>query len=247
MLTQNRVQETPCPGCPRMCSDTRRAGEENVRRPNNPVLAVHLYSPDSSRDTLLYFELCDAARQGRFLRACLGSATCRIPGPPANMRFADLARSGQMVAAHNLSAGEVLAALRAQNVQVSAGVLNQPPVASREAPYQINVQTLGRLATPEQFAAIVLKSDALGACHALTARCRARRDWRIGLWVDRLHGSRTGHALANLRPAGGQIRLPVEHEVFVDHGNACKRVSARPQLQDHLRSDDICRQVGSTK
>src|ERR1700738_1262859 len=65
------------------------------------------------------------------------------------------------VAAHNLSAGEVLNALRAQNVQVSAGVLNQPPGASPEA-YQINVQTLGRLATPEQFAAIVLKSDSQG-------------------------------------------------------------------------------------
>src|SRR5262249_56284402 len=33
------------------------------------------------------------------------------------------------VAAHNLSAGDVLEALRAQNVQVSAGVLHQPPPA----------------------------------------------------------------------------------------------------------------------
>jgi multidrug efflux pump subunit AcrB len=65
------------------------------------------------------------------------------------------------VAAHNLSASEVLAALRAQNVQVSAGILNQPPVPSHEA-YQLNVQTLGRLSTPEQFADIVLKSDAQG-------------------------------------------------------------------------------------
>jgi HAE1 family hydrophobic/amphiphilic exporter-1 len=55
----------------------------------------------------------------------------------------------------------VLAALRAQNVQVSAGILNQPPVASQQA-YQLNVQTLGRLSTPEQFAAIVLKSDPQG-------------------------------------------------------------------------------------
>ncbi len=41
-------------------------------------------------------------------------------------------------------------------------MLNQPPVASEQA-YQINVQTLGRLATPEQFAGIVLKSDAEAA------------------------------------------------------------------------------------
>src|SRR6201999_7902 len=65
------------------------------------------------------------------------------------------------VAAHNMNASEVLAALRAQNVQVSAGILNQPPVASKQA-YQLNVQTLGRLSTPDEFASIVLKSDNQG-------------------------------------------------------------------------------------
>ena len=33
------------------------------------------------------------------------------------------------VAAYKLNASEVLAALHAQNVQVSAGILNQPPVS----------------------------------------------------------------------------------------------------------------------
>src|SRR5215470_11341545 len=42
-------------------------------------------------------------------------------------------------AAYQLTAAEVLAALRAQNVQVSAGVLNQPPISSDGA-FQINVQ-----------------------------------------------------------------------------------------------------------
>src|SRR5262249_10030195 len=48
-----------------------------------------------------------------------------------------------------------------QNLQVSAGVLNQPPTTSREA-YQLNVETLGRLVTPEQFADIIVKSDRNG-------------------------------------------------------------------------------------
>ena len=55
----------------------------------------------------------------------------------------------------------MLAALRAQNVQVSAGILNQPPAPTQHA-YQLNVQTLGRLTTPEQFSEIVLKSDSEG-------------------------------------------------------------------------------------
>jgi multidrug efflux pump subunit AcrB len=62
------------------------------------------------------------------------------------------------VAANNLNGSEVLAALRAQNLQVSAGILNQPPTPGHEA-YQINVEALGRLSTPEQFGDIVVKSD----------------------------------------------------------------------------------------
>src|SRR5260221_1717184 len=64
-------------------------------------------------------------------------------------------------AAYDLTASDVLAALRAQNLQVSAGILNQPPTPSDEA-YQINVEALGRLSTPEQFANIIVKSDNRG-------------------------------------------------------------------------------------
>jgi hydrophobe/amphiphile efflux-1 (HAE1) family protein len=64
-------------------------------------------------------------------------------------------------AATGISANDILTALRAQNAQVSAGVLNAPPV-STEAAYQINVQALGRLTTPEQFGDIIVKSDDQG-------------------------------------------------------------------------------------
>ena len=68
------------------------------------------------------------------------------------------------VAAHNLTAGEVVAALQAQNVQVSSGVLGQPPVPQPGA-FQLNVQTLGRLTDPAQFADIIVKSDNAGPGH----------------------------------------------------------------------------------
>src|SRR5258708_38364954 len=65
------------------------------------------------------------------------------------------------VAGNNLNGSEVLAALRAQNLQVSAGIFNQPP-APGHGGYQINVEALGRLFTPEQFGDIVVKSDKQG-------------------------------------------------------------------------------------
>src|SRR5260370_38565047 len=65
------------------------------------------------------------------------------------------------VAANNLNGSEVLAALRAQNLEGSAGILNQPPAPGHEA-YQINVEALGRLSTPGQFGCMVDKSAKQG-------------------------------------------------------------------------------------
>jgi len=154
MLTQNRVQDA----LPRLPEDVQRLGVQVRKATPNILLAVHLYSPDSSRDVLYL---------SNYATLHVKDVLARLPGV-GDVTFQG-AREYAMriwldpdkVAAHNLSASEVLAALRAQNVQVSAGILNQPPVASQQA-YQLNVQTLGRLSTPDQFAAIVLKSDPQG-------------------------------------------------------------------------------------
>jgi multidrug efflux pump subunit AcrB len=61
------------------------------------------------------------------------------------------------VAARNLTAGEVVAALQEQNVQVASGVLNQPPVPGSGA-FELNIETQGRLAQPKQFERVV-KTD----------------------------------------------------------------------------------------
>src|ERR1700745_3493287 len=151
MLTQNRVQDA----LPRLPEDVQRLGVQVRKATPNILLAVHLYSPDSSRDTLYI---------SNYATLHVKDVLARLPGVGDVQIFAGREYAMRIwldpdkVAAHNLNASEVLAALRAQNVQVSAGVLNQPPVASKQA-YQLNVQTLGRLATPEQFASVVLKSD----------------------------------------------------------------------------------------
>ena len=105
----------------------------------------------------------------------------------------------------------MLAALRAQNVQVSAGLLNQPPVPGDGA-YQINVQTLGRLATPEQFANIVIKTDDRGR----VTRVRdvgwvevGAADYGSTAYMDRSDGL---PLLIFAQP--GANSLAVEHEVL---------------------------------
>jgi len=154
MLTQNRVQDA----LPRLPEDVQRLGVQVRKATPNILLAVHLYSPDASRD-LLYLS--------NYATLHIKDALARLPGVGDVQLFG--ARDYAMriwldpdkVAAYRLSADEVLAALRAQNVQVSAGVLNQPPVPGNAA-FQINVQTLGRLSKPEQFADIIVKTDDRG-------------------------------------------------------------------------------------
>ena len=62
------------------------------------------------------------------------------------------------VAARGLTAGEVIATLRAANLQVAAGAINQPPTRSPRA-FQLSVRTLGRLSDPAQFGEIVVRAD----------------------------------------------------------------------------------------
>src|ERR1700731_4097874 len=204
MLTQNRVQDA----LPRLPEDGRRLGVQVRKATPNILLAVHLYSPDSSRD-MLYISNYATLHVKDLLARLPGVGDVQIIGGREYAMRIWL--DPDKVAAHNLSAGEVLAALRAQNVQVSAGVLNQPPVASREA-YQINVQTLGRLATPEQFAAIVLKSDALGRVTRLRDVGRVEigaSDYGSTAFMDR----GPGMPLVIFAQPGANS-LAVEHEVL---------------------------------
>ena len=65
------------------------------------------------------------------------------------------------LAKRDLTASDVIAALREQNVQVAAGAVGQPP-SSKNQMFQINVRVSGRLTTPDEFEHIVVKQAAGG-------------------------------------------------------------------------------------
>ena len=142
-LTQNRVQDA----LSRLPEDVQRLGVQVRKAIPTILLAVHLYSPDKSRDTL-YLSNYATLRIKDVLARLPGVGDVQFQG--GRQYAMRIWLDPDKVAAYNLRANEVLAALRAQNLQVSAGILNQPPVPGDEA-YQINVEALGRLSTPEQF------------------------------------------------------------------------------------------------
>jgi multidrug efflux pump len=64
----------------------------------------------------------------------------------------------QKLAAHQMTAMDVANAIRSQNLDAPAGQIGQPPTLARE-PFQLPVDTLGRLTDPDQFGEIIVKID----------------------------------------------------------------------------------------
>ena len=154
VLTQNRVTDA----LPHLPDDVQRLGIDVRKSTPNILMVIHLISPDGSRNqsylsnyATLHIRDVLSRLQG------VGDVQVRSARDYAMRIWLD----ADKVAAHGLTASDIVAALRAQNVQVSAGVLNQPPMPSPRA-FQLNVQALGRLVTPEQFGEILIKSDDQG-------------------------------------------------------------------------------------
>src|SRR5215813_2970842 len=120
MLTQNRVQDA----LSRLPEDVQRLGVQVRKATPSILMAVHLYSPDQSRDTL-YLSNYATLHVKDVLARLHGVGDVQFQGGREYAMRIWL--DPDKAAAYDLSASEVLAALRAQNLQVSAGILNQPP------------------------------------------------------------------------------------------------------------------------
>lgn len=83
----------------------------------------------------------------------------------------DTERAGEL----DLTASEIVAALRAQNIQVASGTVNQAPVPTQNA-FELSVQTQGRLSAPEQFENIVLRGSPNGEGGVIRVRDIARAE-----------------------------------------------------------------------
>src|ERR1700675_1340999 len=68
----------------------------------------------------------------------------------------------QRLTSLNLAPSDVVAAIRAQSVQAPVGRIGARPISDQQQ-FQFNVQTQGRLTTPEQFGNIVLRANPDGS------------------------------------------------------------------------------------
>jgi multidrug efflux pump len=149
VLVQNRVNLA----LPTLPSEVKQTGVSVKKKSPNILLVVNLISPKNTYDQLYLSNY----------------ATIQIRDELAQIKgVGDVTYLGQLdysmrawldperMAARDLSASDVVAALREQNVQVAAGSLGRPPVPQGLA-FQYTLSTLGRLTEPEQFGDIVVK------------------------------------------------------------------------------------------
>ncbi|CAN5325309.1 multidrug efflux RND transporter permease subunit [soil metagenome] len=154
VLVQNRVAIA----VPRLPEEVQRLGIVTRKTSPDFLMVVNMVSPDNSLDRGYVSNYALTQVRDRLSRID-GVGDVRLFGArDYSMRvWIDPGRA----AALNLTAGDIVAALRAQNVQVAAGTLGQPPYATGNA-FQINVETQGRLTDPKQFADVVIRTDADG-------------------------------------------------------------------------------------
>jgi hydrophobe/amphiphile efflux-1 (HAE1) family protein len=151
VLVQNRVAIA----VPRLPEEVQRLGVVTKKTSPDFLMVVNLISPDDSLDRGYISNYALSQVRDRLARID-GVGDVQLFGSrDYSMRvWIDPGRA----AALDLTAGEIVAALRAQNVQVAAGTLGAPPYAQANA-FQLNVETQGRLTDPKQFGDVVVRTD----------------------------------------------------------------------------------------
>jgi hydrophobe/amphiphile efflux-1 (HAE1) family protein len=154
VLVQNRVQAAER----RLPEEVRRQGLNVRKRSPDVLLSIHLLSPDKTYDQVYISNYGLLNVRDRLMRVeGVGDVSMFGAREYAMRIWLDPER----IAMRNLTAEEVINALRNQNSQVAGGNVGEPPVDAKNA-FQVALQLKGRLRTAEEFSEIVVKTGADG-------------------------------------------------------------------------------------
>ncbi len=154
VLVQNRVQQA----LPKLPEEVRRFGVTTTKQSPDLTMVVHLFSPNDRYDEVYL-------RNYAVLQ--VKDVLARIPGAGDVEVFGsgDYAirvwLNPDKIASQNLTASDVVNAIREQNVQVAAGAIGQQPV-KQPVNFEVQINAKGRLLSPEEFGQIIVKSGPHG-------------------------------------------------------------------------------------
>ena len=187
-LVQNRVSQAEA----RLPEEVRRLGVTTVKGATDLTMVVHLVSPNERYDMtyLRNFAVLNVKDRlaridgvGQVLLFGAGDYSMRVWLDP------------RKVAERGLSAGDIVRAIREQNIQAAAGVVGASPCRA-DVELQLSINAQGRLQTEEDFADIIVKTEASGAVTRL-------RD------VARLELGASDYALRSLLDNKPAVAVPI--------------------------------------
>nr|WP_067295233.1 efflux RND transporter permease subunit [Marinobacterium profundum] len=153
-LVQNRVSQA----LPRLPEVTRQLGVTTTKSNPDLTMVVHLTSPNDRYD-MLYLRNYAVLNIKDELARIKGVGQVRLFGSgDYAMR---LWLNPEKIAERNLTAADVINAVREQNVQVAAGMIGGAPYAD-VSQLQLPVNARGRLESPEAFNDIIIRTSAQG-------------------------------------------------------------------------------------
>ena len=178
--TQNRVNWATA----QLPQEVQRQGVITKEASSNILAVITLYSPNGT-----YSEL----ELSNFMSISVKDEIARIPGVGDVMEFGEMTYAMRIwldtmrMASLKVTVEDVKSAIAAQNVQVSAGALGDAP-SSPEQAERLSVAAQGRLANPEQFGSIVIRSNSDGSQVRLRDIARVERGAETYSGISTLNG-----------------------------------------------------------
>ena len=146
---QNRVNSA----LPRLPQEVQRLGVVAEKSSPNLTMVVHLYSPEKTHDTAYLSNYADLYIKDQITRLDGVGDVKLFGGGQYSMR---VWLNPDALSARELTANDVIAALREQNQQVAAGSLGAQPAAN-DNQFQVLLNVKGRLNSIEEFEQVIIK------------------------------------------------------------------------------------------
>jgi multidrug efflux pump len=223
-LVQNRVSQAE----PRLPEEVRRLGITTIKSSPDLTMVVHLLSPNDRYDMTYLRNYAVLNVKDRLARINgVGQVQLFGSGDYSMRVWLD----PQKVAERGLSAGDVVRAIREQNIQAAAGVVGASP-GLPGVDMQLSINAQGRLQSEEEFGDIIVKTDKGGAVTRL--RDIARLELGAGLRAALAAGQQAGSGRAGV-PAPGSNAIQISDDVQGRDEGAEKEHARRRGLRHRLR------------
>jgi HAE1 family hydrophobic/amphiphilic exporter-1 len=154
VLVQNRVAIAE----PLLPEDVRRQGVKTEKKSTNLTLMVNLISPNDEYDELYL---------SNYINLYIKDILARVPGVGSVTVFGAkdfgmrIWLDPEKLKARNLTTLDILDVIREQNVQVAAGQIGASPAPEGQV-FEYTINTMGRLATVEDFENIIVRAGTEG-------------------------------------------------------------------------------------